>query len=112
MGSGAWGTYDANDPRLTVPLAGTYECEAGIGECYGGVAINFEQGIGKNGTVWAWGGASSFTTGWPASTQIRDSNTFAINDAVRQYYYLSTAGPQNVVMRGRYVSIKPIRITP
>jgi microcystin-dependent protein len=113
MGSGAWGTYDANDPRVTTPLPGIYDIETGTSETYAGVAINMNVGIGINGTVIPdrEGGMSSFTAGWPV-TGYANYRGVALNanDIIRQYYFLTTAGPQNVVMRGRYILMRPRRI--
>jgi hypothetical protein len=113
MGSGAWGTYDANDPRVTLPLTGIFDVETGVSEAYGGVAINFNVGIGFNGAVVSdrEGGASSSTAGWPFTGYANArGQALNANDIVRQYYFLSTAGPQNVVIRGRYISVRPRRI--
>lgn len=110
MGAGSWGTFDANDPRLTVPLAGTYECETGISEAYSPTPANFNVGLGKNGTVWAEASAAWSTANYGETGQIRDFNTFVSGDAVRQYYYLSGA-TQTITLRGRYLSIRPMRLT-
>jgi hypothetical protein len=111
MGSGAWGTYDANDPRLSVPLNGTYECETGYGECYGG-GSTMNCGFGKNGTPVAEAGSYIAGSGAGTAQCIADPQVLLTTDAIRQFYWLSAAGAQNIVFRGRYIQIRPMRITP
>jgi hypothetical protein len=110
MGVNAWGTYDANDPRLTIPLLGTYEVECGLSEVYGPTAANFAIGLAKNGVQWSEGGAAWSTANWAVAGQLRDINTFVVNDTLRMYYFLAAGAPMNIVMRGRYVTARPMRI--
>lgn len=116
MGVNLWGTYDANDPRVTAPRAGVYEIEAGIGEAYGPVNTVI-SGIGINGspntTTTGEGSGTQYNAQSGGSQQLKVAEyTLAINDVARQYYYaFAGAGPQNVVMRNRYIQIRPKKIT-
>jgi hypothetical protein len=116
MGINAWGTYDANDPRVTTPRAGVYEIEAGIGEAYGAVNTVI-SGIGINGipntTTTGEGSAAQYGGQSGGSQQLKlPEFTLVVNDIVRQYYYaFAGSGPQNVVMRNRYIQIRPKKIT-
>lgn len=112
MGSGSWGTYDANDPRVTAPLAGIYEVECGVSECYGG-GTAFNIGIGQQGTVSAQlESGCMLAAGGGGHQELKTVLTTALNDLFRQYYWLTAAGAQNIVMRNRYMQIRPLRITP
>lgn len=118
MGANAWGTYDANDPRVTAPRAGVYEIEGGVGECYGtmqGFYISAGINTVVNTTLTGEASTAGATTYSPqigGSMQMRTpETTLALNDLIRQFYYLWSTGPQNIVMRDRYIQIKPLRIT-
>jgi hypothetical protein len=116
MGINTWGTYDANDPRLTVQCAGVYEIEQGIGEAYGAGINNMISGIGINAApnTTTTGEGSSLASASSGGSQQTKLTEFAlvIGDSVRQYYYLyAGSGPQNVVMRNRYIQIRPKKIT-
>lgn len=113
MGVSAWGTYDANDPRVTVPLTGTYEVETGSSEVYGGAGNLFYTSIFRNGTQMSAQYESNVTLATNASGPLRlyvPDVGLTVNDIVRQYYYLNAGAPQNIIMRGRYMSIRPMRI--
>lgn len=118
MGAGSWGTYDANDPRLTVPLAGTYDLETGTGEAYWGGGTAFAGGdhlalsVSKNGNqIDGQLETGAYTLSGTGPMRIRAPYALAVGDLMRQIYFLAAGGVQTIVMRGRYVLIRPLKIT-
>lgn len=116
MGGNSWGTYDANDPRVTVPRAGVYELETGVGEVYG-IMNGFYIGTGINAAPNTTTTGEASTSSATNTTQIGGSMhlktpevALVVGDNVRQYYYLWGA-TNNIVMRGRYLQIRPKKIT-
>jgi hypothetical protein len=94
-------------------LAGTYEIESGNAECYGGAGNYMNIGAFRNGSQISNHHESGtlLQAGGGGGMQLRISEiALAFNDLIRQFYYLSAAASQNIVMRNRYLSLRPMRI--
>jgi hypothetical protein len=118
MGQAIWGTYDANDPRLTIPLAGTYEVETGVAEAYyssGGsptaadhLSLTLNKASGQIDVSFETGAA--IAPGGTGGMNVKGAYVLALNDTLRQTYYLTATSAQNIIMRGRYTQARVMRI--
>jgi hypothetical protein len=116
MGSAAWGTFDANDPRVTVPLAGDYLARTIWGAVPATTTATCAVGVSVGGVNPAFpaapGNAIAMSIGAGNSGAIsfeRKLTGLAAATLIRQAYW-QNGGTQNVTSRGRSLELTPIRV--
>lgn len=115
MGGGAVGTFNANDPQLTVPLLGEYRVLHGA-NCAPNVTAHVAMGVSVGATNPAPNVSMAFqtitTATWGNLSQGRKVTITSLAGSsalIRQAYYQSAA-TQNVTFGNRYLDVIPVRV--
>lgn len=114
MGNGAWGTFDVNDPQVTVPLAGDYRVHhtanmvpaAAIASCGIGVSVGGVLPISNVNGIFETTSAPGHNA---VLTQQRGLTGVVAAAIIRQSYF-QNGGVQNVLNRCRRLEVFPIRV--
>jgi hypothetical protein len=111
VSANAWGGISANDPLVTVPLAGDYDAQHSVGLTNSvNALISIGLKIGATEPVGGTNNVNSFVTGgtWATLVQRRRLSALAAATAISQRYFTNAAG--TLTRSSAHLALTPFRV--